>query len=515
MGGLSLVDGAAVVSTDRALGTAAVALGTNTLLVATNAFLPNAIAASALGGAVSVDAGATGAVASVLGGRLVKRGAGGLLVDDVSDGTDVSIRDGALTVTPLDGMPRVPAGNPAIWVDATVAASFVTANSNDVSRWYDRRSPGDNSGFFATNAYNRPLVVSNAVNGLPVLEFGKLGQTGQVNENRLLVFKNYQTNIRTVFWVIGSKNGGGFLLGDNQANGSARYFHRGSASGTYGGVPTDSLWHPTSETGLVRNGETWTNGVSVNGATTGLCGDYDLVTWRVSAADDATNGVAGAYWFASCYASSDGRLNGGQELGEVLIYTNRLTDAEIKATERYLNRKWFPTRCGSSLSLGTVSLDRDGAGFVNAYTGAVRMVGLDVNATNVYVSGAVGGTSVSQTVVTASGVLGPTVTAALALNHLALQDHSTLEAAFGDAGAVSIVSVGGDLVLPDEVRFIVTGTSAPPSSALLIDVAGTLSTHAAVWSNAGGTSPASYVLEDAAAKEVWLKTPHGTEIFIR
>ena len=515
-GGLTLVQGAAIAASDCALGTVSVSLGTNTLLATTNAcFLPNAIASA--GGAIAVDAGVTCAVASVSGGLLVKSGSGGLLVDDAAEGLDASIRGGSLTVTPIGAMPaRTPAANPAIWVDATVAASFVTLNSNDVSRWYDRRSPGDTNGFYASSLYNLPMITSNRVNGLPTLDFGVLGQGGGTGNNRMLVFKNYQAEIRTVFWVIGSKNGGGFLLGDSKVIGSARYFHRGSASGTYGGLPTDSLWHPTSEKGLVRNGETWTNGVSVNGTTTGLSGDYDLVTWRVSAADDATNGMAGACWFASCYADSGGRLNGGQELGEVLIYTNRLTDAEIKATERYLNRKWFPARYGSRIALDEVSLDGDGAGFVNAYTGPVQVAQLTVNATNVYVSGAAGGTSVSQAVVTAAGVLGPTVTAALALNHLAMQSESTLEAAFGAEGSAPVLALGGDLHLPTAARFVVTGSVNPPDTALLIDVAGSVTQEGGntAWSNAGATSFASYVLVDETAKKVWLKTPSGTLLLV-
>ena len=519
-GGLALAQGTAIAAANYALGTAAVVLGTNTLRATTNAFfLPNAVAASTTGGVVAVDAGLTCSVASVSGGLLVKRGAGGLQVDDVADGTDVSIQGGSLTATPMDAMPRAPASSPVIWVDATVAASFVTATSNDVSRWYDRRSPGDTNAFFATNIFNRPLIATNRIGNLPTLDFGALGQvSGSGNDNRMLVFKNYQTNIRSVFWVIGSKKGGGFLLGDSQVNGSARHFHRSSGSGTYGGVPSDPLWGPAGqEKGLVRNGETWTNGVSVNGADVGLSGDYDLVSWRLSSTDDATNGTPGAVWFASCYADTGGRLNGGQELGEVLIYTNRLSDADKKATERYLNRKWFPARYGSRLSLGKVSLDGAGAGFVNAYTAAVQVAQLTVNATNVYVSGTAGGTSVSQAVVTASGILGPSVVKALSLGHLTLQDSATLEAAFSTTGTAYTVSVGGNLVLPSAARFVVTGTAKPPATALLVQASNsvTYASSSTAWSNVGGVSGASYVLVDTAAKKVWLKTPRGMQILVR
>jgi len=516
-GGLALVQGDAVVSTHRALGTSAVTLGTNTLRIVAHAFLPNTINVTTQG-TVWVSRGVTGYVGTVSGHQLVKEGAGDLIVDDIADGTDFSIRGGAVTATMLENMPHAPAGNPAIWVDASVAASLVTVSSNDVSRWYDRRYAGNTNGFFATNIFNRPLIVSNRLNGLPMLDFGRLGQGGGSGDNRMLQFKNYQTNIRTVFWVVGSKNGGGFLLGDSLPNGSERHFHRGSTSGTYGGVASDPIWGVAGQDkGIVRAGETWTNGVSVNGTATGLSGQYDLVTWRLSSAYDAANNTPGAVWFASCYADPGGRLNGGQELGEVLIYTNRLSDAEVRATERYLTRKWFPAYATARMSLGTVALDGGGAGFVNAYTAPVQMTTLMVNNTNVYITGTTGGTSASQTVVTASGILGPTVTAALALHHLNLDPAATLEAAFGSTGIAPVVSVTGDLNLPASARFLVTGSVRPPESALLITVGGAIAQSSGTthWSNAGNTSYASSVVVDDVTRKVWLKTPRGSLLLLR
>lgn len=517
-GGLTLVSGTAVASTNNALGTGTVDLGTNALRVSASALLSNTVLTPAAGGVLTVDAGVTGAVATVSGGKLIKQGVGVLLADYVTDDTDLAIQGGQVTVTLVDGIVHSPAGVPAIWVDATEAASFVTAVSNDVSRWYDRRTPGDDSGFFATNLYNRPLIKSDALNGLPVLDFGKLGQTGQVNDNRLMAFKQYQTNIRSVFWVIGSRNGGGFLLGDSQVDGSARHFHRGSASGTFGGVATDALWGGTGhEKGIVSAGETWTNGVPVNGTATGLSGDYDLVTWRLSPTNDAANNTPGAVWFATCYAASNGRLNGGQELGEVLIYTNRLSDVERKATETYLNRKWFPLRAGAGLTFGTVSLDGTGAGFINAYPSSVRMAELVVNAANAFVTGAPGATSVDLVTVTASGVLSVAVTDALAIGDLTFADQATLAVALDAEGGTSVIAVSGDLTLPATARFVVTGTAKPQTKILLIAAAGIIDMPSGqtVWTKVGTFSSASQVLVNAETNEVWLNTPQGTLLMLR
>jgi autotransporter-associated beta strand protein len=519
-GGLTLVAGTALAAAHSALGSGTVTLGTNTLRIDGSYLLPNTLAVPAAGGAVEVEAGVTGAVATVSGGRLVKRGGGVLAVDDATDNSGFAIQGGQVAVMPLQGVARAPSGAPAIWVDAASAASFVTATSNDVSRWYDRRTPGSASGFFATNLYNRPMIVSNALNGLPVLDFGRLGQGGGSGDNRMLVFKSYQTNIRSVFWVVGSQNGGGFLLGDSQSSGSARHFHRSSGSGTYGGVASDPLWGGVGQDkGLVRGGETWTNGAAVNGASTGLSGGYDLVSWRLAAADDATNGAPGAVWFASCYAPTDGRLNGGQRLAEVLIYTNRLTEAERLATERYLTRKWFPERKTAGLALGTVSLDGAGAGFINAYAGPVHIAHVVVNAADVSVTGVAGGTAADRLTVTAAGVLDASRLAALAVGELVLEEGATLAAVFDAAGAAAELHVAGGATLPAAAQYTVrlAGTALPPGRAVLVASGGAMlePSGATVWTHAGAVSRASRVVVDAAAREILLLTPRGTLIQVK
>ena len=512
-GGLILSNGTAVAAANDAFGSGAVTLGTNTLRIAGSFLLPNGIVA-ATNGVVTVDSGATGRVTSVTCGKLVKGGAGALSVGLVVDVGGFSIQGGEVIMTTPS---LAPAGIPAIWMDASASASFVTVASNDVARWYDRRTPGEAAGFFATNLYNRPLIVTNALNGLPVLDFGRLGQGGGSGDNRMLVFKNYQTNIRSVFWVVGSQNGGGFLLGDSQVNGSARHFHRSSGSGTYGGVASDPLWGGGGlDKGLVRGGETWTNGVAVNGASTGLSGGYDLVTWRLAAGDDAANATPGACWFASCYAPTDGRLNGGQRLAEVLIYTNRLTDAEIKATELYLNRKWFPSRV---CALGAVSLDGTGTGFVNADSEAVSVSNIVINAGDVSVAGAENSVSAERVTVTATGVLDATRLPALSARDLEMREQATLAATFDLMGALPVLRVGGDLVLPSAARYTVSsaGASLPPGRALLIAAEGAVLplSDSTVWTHVGSVSLASQVRVDKGTRTVWLNTPSGTLLWLQ
>ena len=524
-GGLALDHGDAVVSATNALGTGEVTVGTNALCFAANAFLPNAVLMANEGGCVRVEADVAGTVGSLTGGKVTKQGDGALSASLISEGMDIAIQAGEVKVEPIAGIVGAPVGVPAIWMDASVASSFTIGGANDVSRWYDRRTPGDNTGFFATNRYNRPLLVQGALNGLPVLDFGLMrwmdtGDVGTSGDNRMMEFKQTQANIRSVFWVIGSRNGGGFLLGDNMVNGSARHFHRAAGSSTYGSVPGDPLWAGAGqEKGIVRAGETWTNGVSVNGSTTGLSGNYDLVTWRISATDDSNNNTPSAIWFASCFAGSNGRLNGGQELAEVLIYTNRLEEADRVITETYLTRKWFPARDGAGLRLGTVSLDGAGAGFVNAWPAPMRMAELVINAADVYVAGAPGSVAADLLTVTAQGALDASRLAALTVGALNLQAGATAVAAFDSTGKVSTLHVTGNVTLPATANYTVSLTDAvkPSSSALLIAADGALlePSGATVWTHVGAVSRASRVTVDAAVRNIWLSTPSGTLLLLQ
>ena len=522
-GGLALDYGSAMVSATNALGTGGVTLGTNLLHIASTVFLPNTFFAPGEGGIVRVAEGVVSAVGTLWGGKIIKQGGGALTVGNVVDHTDLAIQAGEVKVEPMAGIVGEPVGVPAIWMDATVASSFTTAGANEVSRWYDRRSPGDNAGFFATNVYNRPLLVQNALNSLPVLDFGVMrwleaGQEGY-GDNRMMGFKQTQANIRSVFWVIGSRNGGGFLLGDNMVNGSARHFHRAAGTGgTLGSQPGDPLWG-ASDKGIVRAGETWLNGESVDGAATGLSGGYDLVTWRISANDHSIDNTPSAIWFASCFAPGNGRLNGGQELAEVLIYTNRLDEVERGITEAYLMRKWFPGQDGTRLVLGTVSLDGAGAGFVNAWPTPMRMAELVINAADVYAAGEPGSIAVGLLTVTAQGALDASRLTALAVGALDIQAGATLVAALDAAGAATALQVTGDVTLPAAANYTVslTDETKPVSSALLIAAGGAFQTPsgATAWTHVGAVSPASRVTVDAAARNIWLSTPSGTLLLLR
>ena len=141
--------------------------------------------------------------------------------------------------------------------------------------------------------------------------------------------------IQTVLWVIGSQEGGGFILGGGHGMSSPTAnlgfaWHRGGdctnhTASIIGGAPAPE----------VRDGQWWFNDKSVTITSTGFSGGYDQVAYR-SAADDKW---ASASAFASDTRGVAGR-QGYQRLAEVVIYNRRLSDEELAAAQAYLDLKW-------------------------------------------------------------------------------------------------------------------------------------------------------------------------------
>ena len=247
----------------------------------------------------------------------------------------------------------------------------------------------------------------------------------------------------------------------------------------------------------MRAGETWVNGVAVDGTKTGLGGAYDLVGWRISETDDAAGASAGATWLASCYAADKNanyRLNGGQELGELLIYTNRLTDAERDAATAYLARKWFPQTAAAQtvLAFGTVMLEGDGAAFrATAPTHLERLV----------VRSGCTFTDLGN----------------LTVDELVFEEGATLRVVYGADGKVAAPFTGAariafpqtmklDVAVPEGVTPVGTSVLAQASDA----VAGV-----PVWTPAPGVSAVYHVVVDAASRKVSLAVRSGTFFILR
>lgn len=236
-----------------------------------------------------------------------------------------------LTLAPKT-VARQPAANPAFHVDAS-KASTLTLNGNEVSEWADV----NNNGWVAKAPGTKPTLMANALNGLPVVDFGPWGGSQYMWWN----FNNVETSmtdIRTVFVVIGSQNGGANLLSDKIAN----HFHRGTdINNGFNPGQAASKIIAVGNGGLNQGWSDIGNSLSVfvDGAPASphdsFDGGYQLISCRSS-----TNAIAGGF----ANDRNIGGREGGQRLAEVIVYNRALTELEKIQTEEYLTAKWFPER---------------------------------------------------------------------------------------------------------------------------------------------------------------------------
>lgn len=211
-------------------------------------------------------------------------------------------------------------------LDASNLGSLSTEMTNDETRVTTVRD-ADGRNFFATqtNVLQAPVLTVNALNGRPILDFGTFGS------GKWMAWSQQLTTIRTVFWVIGSQNGGGFILG-----GDAKYGKEGDDNAAFHraepwNLPLGKIWRGNAAS-VVKEGQLRQNGIPVNGLTTPLSGEYEILSLR-------TTGNTRA----SCFAGDRGweDRTGGQRLAEVLIFSRDLSDLEIQDVEAYLRKKWF------------------------------------------------------------------------------------------------------------------------------------------------------------------------------
>ncbi len=277
----------------------------------------------------------TGSVAVAVGGAVDVAETYGFTGTVDNEGGSVTLGTSRTNVVPVG-----PVGSPSFWVDASQAGSLLTNGANKLE-WLDKRTvrdgtPGLNK---ATSLVRMPVIMSNELNGLPVVDFGTLGST--TTDERGMLWTTRLTDVRAVHWVIGAQNGGGQLLGDF-STGDIDYFrYHDTVTPPAGSVYSSPLWAEKFRTRTggyvanVLNGDTRIN--TIPGWTNGFpSADYHLVSIRTAG---TTRGGA----FASERVNKGyGTRSGAQRLGEVLVYSGvTLTSAEQEANDAYLSGKWF------------------------------------------------------------------------------------------------------------------------------------------------------------------------------
>ena len=288
------------------------------------------------------------------GGTLTKTGTGTLTVRDLSafDGR-VNVEEGTLSLPDADpyASPALPASGIVYHADSMKG---ITATTNAdgvvcVSEWASRvgtvkavRSGGETT--YQTLVFDpdlgyRPTVDMNGHNAC------FMWQDGAGNDVNI-------GGLKSIFWMVGSQNGGGFLLGGGRKDDGEIYhaWHRGQYTATdpdtgatknyIGTTNLCPILHDASHPNLL-SAKWWKNGTSITRSAT-LSGKWDQLSMVVKDDDSPVNADGLAFDGRSRKPSgaTQHENNGHQRLAELICYDRRVTDEEREQIECYLRCKW-------------------------------------------------------------------------------------------------------------------------------------------------------------------------------
>jgi len=267
-------------------------------------------------------------------GVLTKTGNGTLTIGSINTNvTGLAVEGGSVEVTNSWKFFKN-YRDPWFHVDATVPTSMAlnaVNGTNFVSVWGDTRYLDDTSRYTVYSINNnvgyQPFLRQNYLNGLPVVDFGSLWWP-DVNEygyGGWLAWNVACTTVYEGFLVFSDTDdrAGAKQFSDVLGNlsGGAGFFNRGE----YGKLLFDAWANPN----LVS--APWTvDGVPV-ASSAALAPGFHVISFASTVPVTAEAFARVGTWV----------YNGGQRLGEVLIYTNSLTEASRQSIRDYLTAKWM------------------------------------------------------------------------------------------------------------------------------------------------------------------------------
>lgn len=299
--------------------------------------------------------GQTNVTGLAVSGTLEKRGPGELVLTNLLSlpGT-VLVQGGTVTLAEAglpSALPTALQRGLALWVDAN---TNVMTDGVTVERWLDVREADTNAPYAYMRAEHdyayypegprarKPTCMTGGidVNGLSLIDFGSFGATNTTAA--WLPWRNADgtrgvlTSIKAVFAVAAFPNSNGIMLGDWD------YTNAGGPTNTVG---TEHFWvgdeivfkthyrflHTT--VAAAYQGDVYFNGVH---------SPPNLIPEPLGQLIEVTSmsSLTAANFFNGRNRQDYFPLYGGGRLGEVLVYTNVLTEAERLAVEGYLLRKW-------------------------------------------------------------------------------------------------------------------------------------------------------------------------------
>ena len=261
------------------------------------------------------------------------------------------VREGSLRVHGDAGLPVAPApcpwqvlSNAAFWVDATT--NLITVSSNDntyVDAWLDVREPDTEAPYIYTRAVASfsktncaPQVLSNAgpSGTLPSIWFGRYASL------RWMLWTTPDDGIADisgichVFAVHGVFQSYGYIFGATSGNPD---FHISDFSS---GSTSAVLWHANEwSTTALRQGRTYLNGERVDGTLA-----RPNIGWQLLEVASGARTLHNANFFNDRNIDFSGKRIGGDNLCEVVVFTNRLSETERLQVQSYLMQKWLGSK---------------------------------------------------------------------------------------------------------------------------------------------------------------------------
>lgn len=262
----------------------------------------------------------------------------------------LAVTEGKLSVTsaenPLDAM-----DDAFFHIDPSVATTL-TKDGDSVTRIADVRA---GVGVYAANSDKStakgPTLVQSPTN-LDLLDFGTFAYNvaSSSGDTCGMIWSERRTDIYTVCAVVEKKaaDHDSFLLGDSAAE---YHFHADNGYLLHAGYATAAVRPSVTETTV------WTlDGTVIDPETTAWPSGLHVITCTIQ--DRRADGVALSGATAGAFAQdrADPCRIGGMRYGEVLIFTNTISQTQVRAIGAYLKEKWLGAEKDTSNGLHGLSV---------------------------------------------------------------------------------------------------------------------------------------------------------------
>ena len=275
----------------------------------------------------------------------------------------VNVHQGTLAFSDAGGEVSGVTEPPAV-MDAAVlwleASTNVAADADGyVTKWYDVRET-QNAGAWGATRYRGIAAVANIAGATnPVMRANAAGQpmvyfNGRQSGSYMKFQKPNGTNVEDiggiyhVFQVLCISNSLGYALGNRSSADGIAYFHPQNTDGTLGCyLDPGGTVDPS-----VSGGRAYLDGVYTDMTATSATPGMHLTEYQMTGARAAKVG----HFF--CDRSMGGgtyKRSGGDYIGEVVLFTNRLDEADRIAVGEYLLGKWVSRASRAPLSVKIAS----------------------------------------------------------------------------------------------------------------------------------------------------------------